>query len=80
MLKDFAAFAETMAGIGVMRLELCSPIGYGPDFAPLANGSDVRKILADHGMKAESSHFTMRELRDGQGRASRGRRRSVSHR
>jgi sugar phosphate isomerase/epimerase len=66
MLKDFPAFARTMAGIGVTRLELCSPIGYGPDFASLANGSEVRKILADHGMKAESSHFTMRELRDAQ--------------
>jgi sugar phosphate isomerase/epimerase len=66
MLKDFSAFAGTMAGIGVTRLELCSPIGYGPDFASLANGNEVRKILADHGMKAESSHFTMRELRNSQ--------------
>ena len=66
MLKDFAGFAGTMAGIGVTRLELCSPIGYGPDFASLADGNAVRKILADHGMKAESSHFTMRELRNGQ--------------
>jgi sugar phosphate isomerase/epimerase len=66
MLKDFPAFARMMAEIGVTRLELCSPIGYGPEFASLANGAEVRKILADHGMKAESSHFTMRELRDGQ--------------
>jgi sugar phosphate isomerase/epimerase len=63
MLKDFPAFARTMAEIGVTRLELCSPIGYGPDFASLASGKGVRKILADHGMKAESSHFTLRELR-----------------
>src|SRR3954469_17457479 len=59
MLKDFPAFVEMIAGIGVTRLELCSPIGYGPDFAALASGSEVRKILADHGMRAESSHFTM---------------------
>jgi sugar phosphate isomerase/epimerase len=66
MLKDFPAFAKTMSEIGVTRLELCSPIGYGPDFASLASGSEVRKILADHGMKAESSHVTMGELRKSQ--------------
>jgi len=55
-----------MAEIGVTRLELCSPIGYGGDFASLASGKEVRKILADHGMKSESSHFSMRELRTSQ--------------
>jgi sugar phosphate isomerase/epimerase len=63
MLKDFPAFVTTIAGIGVTRLELCSPIGYGEDFASLADGKEVRKILADHGMKSESSHFNMGELR-----------------
>ncbi len=63
MLKDFPAFVKMMAGIGVTRLELCSPIGYGADFASLADGKAVRTILADHGMKAESSHFSMKELR-----------------
>ena len=63
MLKDFPAFAGMMVKIGVTRLELCSPIGYGADFASLANGNEVKKILADLGMKAESSHFTMGELR-----------------
>ena len=66
MLKDFPAFVKTIAEIGVTRLELCSPIGYGADFASLANGSEVKKILSDHGMKAESSHFAMRELRNSQ--------------
>jgi sugar phosphate isomerase/epimerase len=66
MLKDFPAFAKMMADIGVTRLELCSPIGYGDEFASLADGNEVRKILADHGMKAESSHFTMDELRKSQ--------------
>lgn len=63
MLKDFPAFAKILAGIGVTRLELCSPIGYGAEFSPLANGKEVSRILADHGLKAESSHFTMGELR-----------------
>jgi sugar phosphate isomerase/epimerase len=66
MLKDFPAFVKLMAGIGVTRLELCSPIGYGDEFASLANGKEVRTILADHGMKAESSHFSMAELRTSQ--------------
>jgi sugar phosphate isomerase/epimerase len=66
MLKDFPAFARMIAEIGVTRLELCSPIGYGPDFASLADGKEISKILADHGMKAESSHFSMGELRNNQ--------------
>jgi sugar phosphate isomerase/epimerase len=66
MLGDFPAFVRTIAEIGVTRLELCSPLGYGAGFASLADGGQVRKILADHGMKAESSHFTMRELRNSQ--------------
>src|SRR6266403_998607 len=53
MLKGFHAFVETMSEIGVTRLELCSPIGYGPDFASLTSGNEVRKMLADHGMKSE---------------------------
>jgi sugar phosphate isomerase/epimerase len=69
MLGDFPAFVKLMAEIGVTRLELCSPIGYGPDFAALASGNETRKILADHGMKAESSHFTLRELRNNQGKS-----------
>jgi sugar phosphate isomerase/epimerase len=66
MLKDLPAFAKMMAEIGVTRLELCSPIGYGAEFASLRDGKEVQKILADHGMKAESSHFTMGELRQSQ--------------
>ena len=55
-----------MAEIGVQRLELCSPLGYGADFAALSNGKEVKRILADHGMKSESGHFSMRELREKQ--------------
>jgi sugar phosphate isomerase/epimerase len=66
MLKDFPAFARMIADIGVTRLELCSPIGYGAEFSSLANGKEVKRILADHGLKSESSHFTMDELRHNQ--------------
>jgi len=62
-LKDFPAFAKMVAGIGVSRLELCSPLGYGAEFSSLSDAKEVSRILADHGLKAESSHFTMGELR-----------------
>jgi sugar phosphate isomerase/epimerase len=66
MLKDFPTFAKMIAGIGVTRLELCSPIGYGAEFASLADAKEVSKILADNGLKCESSHFTLGELRKSQ--------------
>jgi sugar phosphate isomerase/epimerase len=64
MLADFPAFVKMVSEIGVTRLELCSPIGFGPEFASLADAKAVRKILDDQGMKAESSHFMMSELRN----------------
>ncbi len=69
VLKDFPAFCKMIAGIGVTRLELCSPIGYGTEFSSLANAKEVSEIMADHGLKAESSHFTMGELRKSQGKS-----------
>jgi sugar phosphate isomerase/epimerase len=66
MLKDFPAFAKMIAGSGVTRLELCSPIGYGKEFASLSDAKEVTKVLHDHGLKAESSHFSMDELRHSQ--------------
>jgi sugar phosphate isomerase/epimerase len=69
MLKDFPKFVKMMADIGVTRLELCSPIGYGEEFSSLRNPKEVLRILSDHGMKSESSHFTMGELRKTQQRS-----------
>ena len=65
-LKDFPAFAQKLAGIGVTRLELCSPIGYGKEFSSLANAKEVKKIMSDHGLSSESSHFSLNELRHSQ--------------
>ena len=64
MLQDFPAFVKMMAGIGVTRLELCSPdrLDTG-EFGVLASGKEVKKILADHGLKSESCHFALDELR-----------------
>jgi len=66
MIKDgnFAGLAKTLADLGVQRVEMCSP-GYA-DFASLTDGKQVRKILADHGLKCESGHFSMKELREKQ--------------
>src|SRR6185436_17772092 len=67
MIKDgdFAGLAKTLADIGVRSVELCSPIGY-TDFASLSDGKLVKKILAAHGLTCDSSHFSMRELREKQ--------------
>ncbi|MEK7833102.1 MAG: sugar phosphate isomerase/epimerase, partial [Acidobacteriota bacterium] len=47
MLKqDFPGFMKQMADLGIQRIELCSPLGYA-DFAGLAKGKEVKKILAD---------------------------------
>jgi len=66
LLKDFPAYVKTMADMGVTRLELCSPLGYGAEFAALSNAKEVKKIMGDHGVKCESSHFTLGELRQKQ--------------
>ena len=67
MIKDgnFADLLKTLKEIGVERVELCSAIGYA-DFANLADGKAVKKTLDDHGLKCESAHFSMKELRESQ--------------
>jgi sugar phosphate isomerase/epimerase len=64
LIKDgrFAELAATLAGIGVQSVEMCSPIDY-EEFAPLKDGKQVKKILADHGLTCVSCHFGMHELR-----------------
>jgi sugar phosphate isomerase/epimerase len=67
MIKDgnFPGLLKTLKDIGVQTIELCSPLGYA-DFASLSDGKQVRKIIGDHGLKCESCHFSMRELREKQ--------------
>jgi sugar phosphate isomerase/epimerase len=69
MIKEgnFAGLLKILADIGVQRIELCSP-GYN-EFASLSDGKQVRKIIADHGLGCESAHFSMRELRESQGKS-----------
>ena len=69
MLKqDFPGLMKLLAGIGVERIELCSPFGYD-EFAGLINGAEVKRILADNGLKCESGHFGLKELRQTQARS-----------
>jgi sugar phosphate isomerase/epimerase len=67
MLKDFPAYCKMMSGIGITRLELCSPERLpSGEFRVLANAKEVKKIMADHGLKAESCHLSLGELRTSQ--------------
>jgi sugar phosphate isomerase/epimerase len=70
MIKEvgFAGMAKALADIGIQAVELCSALGY-QEFAPLADGKEVKKILGDHGLKCESCHFSMRELRESQAKS-----------
>jgi len=69
MLKeDFPGLLNVLAGIGVQRIELCSPFGY-PEFTGLANGAEAKRIMADRGLKCDSAHFGMKELRETQSRS-----------
>lgn len=58
---DFAGLCKDMADLGIGNVELCSP-SYA-EFASLADGKQVKKILDDHGLKCPSSHFGMNVLR-----------------
>ena len=63
--QDFPGLLKLLADLGLQRIELCSPFGY-PEFAGLTHTAEVKKIIDDHGMKCESCHFGMKELRQTQ--------------
>ena len=58
---DFAGLCNDMAALGIGNVELCSP-GY-EEFASLADGKQIRRIVEDHGLKCPSAHFDLAELR-----------------
>jgi sugar phosphate isomerase/epimerase len=62
---DFAGLLKTLKEIGVESIELCSALGYA-EFAPLSDAKQVKKMLGDSGVKCESAHFSMREMRENQ--------------
>lgn len=67
--KDFPGTLKQLSDAGFERIELCSPVGYAKSgFGDLAKykGAELRTILGDAGLKCESSHFSMKELRENQ--------------
>src|SRR5580700_11279191 len=64
--KDFPGTIKVLADSGFQTIELCSPVGYADSgFGGLAKykGAELRRILGDAGVKCESSHFDIGELR-----------------
>ncbi len=67
LFEDFAGTLKMMAGLGYQEVEMCSPLGYSSaGFEPLnkMSGTEMRKIIEDAGLKCQSSHYNMGELRD----------------
>jgi sugar phosphate isomerase/epimerase len=57
---------KVLAEAGFQTIELCSPVGYADSgFGGLAKykSAELRRILGDAGVKCESSHFDIGELR-----------------
>src|SRR5271157_4569968 len=64
--KDFPGAIKQLMAAGFETIELCSPVGYADSgFAGLAkySGAELRRMLGDLGVKCESSHFGITELR-----------------
>src|SRR5690242_10093336 len=67
--QDFPGTIQQLAQAGFQTVELCSPVGYADSgFASIAKytGAELRSILSDAGVKCESSHFDIKELRENQ--------------
>jgi sugar phosphate isomerase/epimerase len=72
LAKDFPGTIKQLADAGFQTIELCSPYGYSDyGFGGLAKykGAELRKILADAGVRCVSSHFGIEELRENQERS-----------
>ena|ERR1035437_6034960 len=67
LATDFPGTIKMLTDAGFQTIELCSPVGY-KEFNGLAkySGKDLKKMLNDMGVKCESCHFGLRELRDNQ--------------
>src|SRR5437868_1484236 len=63
MLHDSAKFVKMLSDIGVTRLEHCSPSGYGEGFSSRRDPKQVVRIMSNHGVTSESSHFSIAERR-----------------
>jgi len=67
LAQDLPGTLKMMADLGYREVEFCSPHGYTNTPFEKFNrlgGDELRRIIADSGLKCESSHFNMGELRD----------------
>jgi sugar phosphate isomerase/epimerase len=65
--SDFPGTIKQLAAAGFQTIELCSPVGYvDAGFGGIAKykGVELRKMFGDLGVKCESSHFSIKELRE----------------
>jgi sugar phosphate isomerase/epimerase len=65
--KDFAGTLKQLADAGFQEVELCSPVGYANyGFGNLARykPSEIQQMLSDLGLKCQSAHFSVKELRE----------------
>jgi sugar phosphate isomerase/epimerase len=64
--QDFPGTIKALGDAGFQRVELCSPVGYANSgFGVIAKyrGPELRRIFEDAGLKCESAHFSIDELR-----------------
>jgi sugar phosphate isomerase/epimerase len=67
--EDFPGTIKQLAAAGFEAIELCSPVGYADSgFGVIAKykGAELRKMFGDMGVKCQSSHFDIKELRENQ--------------
>ena len=67
--EDFPGTIKQLVAAGFETIELCSPVGYADSgFGVLAKykGGELRKMFGDLGVKCQSSHFDIKELRENQ--------------
>jgi sugar phosphate isomerase/epimerase len=65
--KNFDRTLRDLAETGYKTIEMCSPQGYGgSSFGPLAGmtGSEMRDRIGASGLRCESCHYTLKELKD----------------
>jgi len=65
--KDVDGTFRAIAGMGYKTIEMCSPQGYAnAGFGSMADmkPSDLKQKIRSAGLTCESSHYTMRELRE----------------
>ena len=63
---DFEGTLKRLAGMGFQAIEMCSPPGYGKDWAPLTKltAKQMRETIGAAGLGCESCHYPFVELKE----------------